>query len=123
MMALGLGLRATASLGGVQDLFHRLQVTPALALALPAFRQTHPVVRELQAAGFGITLIPETALRDVATTTRSPRILDRYGTGSLAEACALVAAGRGAQLLWPRVISADGSVTAALAQSVERPDP
>lgn len=123
MMVAGLGLRATASLGSVEDLFHRLQVTPAMALALPAFWQAHPVVRELQAAGFGITLIPVTALRDVATTTCSPRILDRYGTGSLAEACALVSAGPQAQLVQPRVISADGCVTAALAQSVERPDP
>lgn len=122
MRVVGLGLRAAADLEGVQDLFRRLQVTTPLTLAAPAFRQTHPVVAGLQAAGFRLVPIPEAMLLGVSTPTRSPRILARFGTGSLAEACALVAAGPGARLVQARVISANGCVTAALAQS-ERPDP
>lgn len=122
MRVVGLGLRAAAELEGVQDLFRRLQVMPPLTLAVPAFRQTHPVVASLQAAGFRLVLIPEEMLLGVSTPTRSPRILARFGTGSLAEACAIIAAGPGARLVEPRVISADGCVTAALAQS-ERPVP
>lgn len=120
MMVVGLGLRAAATLEGVQDLFRWLQVMPPLTLAVPAFRQAHPLVAGLQAAGFGLVLIPEAKLLGVSTPTRSPRILARFGTGSLAEACALVVAGSGARIIQPRVISADGCVTAALAQS-ERP--
>lgn len=117
MRVVGLGLRAAATLEGVQDLFRRLQVMPPLTLAVPAFRQVHPVVAALQAAGFRLVPIPEAMLLGVITLTRSPLILARFGTGSLAEACALVAAGSGAQLVQPRVISADGCATAALAQS------
>ncbi len=122
MRAVGLGLRAAANLEGVQHLFRRLQVMPPLTLAVPAFRQAHPVVASLQAAGFRLVPIPEAMLLGVSTPTRSPRILARFGTGSLAEACALIAAGPGARLVQARVISADGCVTAALAQS-ERPVP
>ena len=122
MRAVGLGFRAAANLEGVQDLFLRMQVMPPLTLAVPAFRQTHPVVADLQAAGFKLVPIPEAMLLCVSTPTRSPRILARFGTGSLAEACAIIAAGPGARLVEPRVISADRCVTAALAQS-ERPDP
>jgi cobalt-precorrin 5A hydrolase len=122
MRVVGLGLRAAASLEGVGALLRQLQISPPLTLALPAFRQAHPVVSRLQAAGFRIVPIPEAVLQGVSTPTRSPRILARFGTGSLAEACALVAAGPGARLVQPRVISADGCVTAALAQA-ERPDP
>ena len=122
MKAVGIGLRAGASLEGVQDLFQRLEVTPPMTLALPSFRQAHPVVPKLQASGFRILPIPEVLLQGVNTPTRSPRILARFGTGSLAEACALIAAGPRAHLVEPRVISADGYITAALAQS-ERPNP
>ena len=117
LRVVGLGLRAAAELEGVQDLFRRLQVMPPLTLAVPAFRQTHPVVAGLEAAGFRLVPIPEAMLLGVSTPTRSPRILARFGTGSLAEACAIIAAGSGARLVEPRVISADGCVTAALAQS------
>ncbi|MBV0892716.1 cobalamin biosynthesis protein [Paracoccus sp. Z118] len=123
MRVVGLGFRARASLGSIEELFRRLQVIPALTLALPEFREEHPVVHELQALGFRVTLVPEAALNGLSTFTRSPRILARYGTGSLAEACALVAAGPAARLVLPRVMSADRCATAALAQSVERPDP
>ena len=122
MRVVGLGLRAAATLEGVHELFRQLQVMSASTLAVPAFRQAHPLVAGLQAAGFRLVLIPEEMLLGVSTPTRSPRILARFGTGSLAEACAIIAAGPGARLVEPRVISADGCVTAALAQS-ERPVP
>ncbi|HZV10809.1 MAG TPA: precorrin methylase, partial [Novosphingobium sp.] len=44
------------------------------------------------------------------------RMIARFGTGSLAEALALVAAGPGARLIAPRHISTDGMATAAIAQ-------
>ena len=117
MRVVGLGLRAAATLEGVHELFRQLQVMSASTLAVPAFRQAHPLVAGLQAAGFRLVLIPEEMLLGVSTPTRSPRILASFGTGSLAEACAIIAAGPGARLVEPRVSSADGCVTAALAQS------
>jgi cobalt-precorrin 5A hydrolase len=48
--------------------------------------------------------------------TQSARVRERFGTGSVAEASALAAAGPGARLLGPRVISGDGLATAAIAE-------
>ncbi len=56
------------------------------------------------------------ALRGVVTPTQSGRVAALFGTGSVAEAVALVAAGPGARLRGPRAVSADGLATAALAE-------
>ncbi|MCP1313705.1 cobalamin biosynthesis protein, partial [Halomonas sp. 707D7] len=42
-----------------------------------------------------------------------------FGTGSVAEAAALLAAGHGARLVAPRLISNDRKATAALAVALE----
>jgi len=55
-------------------------------------------------------------LRNQPTLTQSARVASLYGTGSLAEAAALAAAGPGARLLGPRATSQDGKATAALAE-------
>lgn len=52
----------------------------------------------------------------IATPTRSTRIEALYGTGSVAEAAALAAAGPGARLSAPRRVSACGLVTIAIAE-------
>lgn len=123
MRVVGLGLRATATLASLDDLLHGLQVAAELPVAVPAFRQNHPAIQELGRRGHRIIPVSEAALNGVRTPTRSPRILALYGTGSLAEACALAAAGPAARIIRPRVVSTDGCATAALAQSDERPDP
>ena len=51
----------------------------------------------------------------VATPTRSPRVLDTFGTGSVAEAAAIAASrDRGGRLIQPR--QAFGPVTIAIAE-------
>ena len=50
------------------------------------------------------------------TLTQSERSRDARGTGSVAEACALAAAGPGAYLLGPRAVSPDRLATCALAE-------
>lgn len=56
------------------------------------------------------------AVAGVATPTRSARVLASHGTGSVAEAAALVAAGPGARLVVGRVVSPDGMATCAVAE-------
>ncbi len=68
-----------------------------------------------------VIALSEEILRGTATLTTSPRILARFGTGSLAEAAALQGACHGratatARLLAPRVVTADGRATAAIAE-------
>ncbi|WP_278921241.1 cobalamin biosynthesis protein [Pseudophaeobacter profundi] len=124
MKIAGFGFRSTATLA---DLRAALALTGARpdALASLATKAAQPALIEL-ARELALPLI---ALReeDIAgeqTLTCSPRIKSRFGTGSVAEACALVAARQGAdlarsRLIAPRVITANGIATAAIAERVE----
>ena len=71
------------------------QLTAPAALAAPAAFAAHPGAPSV--------------------LTASGRIPERYGAHSLAESCALAAAGPGAHLLAPRAVSADKMATACIA--------
>ncbi|MEI4487444.1 cobalamin biosynthesis protein [Frigidibacter sp. MR17.14] len=64
-----------------------------------------------------VSSIPPEDLAAQTTLTHSEASSKSYKTGSVAEAAALAAAGPGARLLGPRVISDDRQATAALAVS------
>jgi len=66
--------------------------------------------------GLPICNVAVDRLDGVATETRSVRIESMFGTGSLAEAVALVAAGRNARLVGVRALSQDRTATAAIAE-------
>lgn len=116
-LVLGLGLRATASLAAFAELAARLGAPPDCPVALPAFRADLPLVAGLRRAGRQIRLIPAQDLCGMATPSQSPRSLAQYGTGSVAEACALLACGPAGEILARSLTSIDRSLTAALAQS------
>jgi cobalt-precorrin 5A hydrolase len=63
-----------------------------------------------------VKAISADALVDVATSTQSGFVRKRFGTGSVAEAVALVAAGRHARLISTRAVSSDRTATAAIAE-------
>jgi cobalt-precorrin 5A hydrolase len=65
-----------------------------------------------------LILIEPADVKGVETPTRSAASLTAYGTGSVAEAVALAAAGPGARLISTRIISVDGQATCALAEGV-----
>jgi cobalt-precorrin 5A hydrolase len=62
-----------------------------------------------------ITAIPADALAGIATSTQSEFIKEKFGTGSVAEAVALMAAGPRGRLISMRVVSKDRTATAAIA--------
>lgn len=66
--------------------------------------------------GVPIRAIPADVLAGVETPTQSERVAERFGTGSVAEAAALAAAGPRARLIATRVVSQDRSATAAIAE-------
>jgi len=66
--------------------------------------------------GLPIRTVPADSLGGVETETRSERIAASFGVGSLAEAVALVAAGRDARLVSSRAVSQDRTATAAIAE-------
>jgi cobalt-precorrin 5A hydrolase len=117
MIVAGFGFRSETTLAALQDALARAGTrkvthlatleTKASVLALLGDTLDLPV----------IALSPE-ALRHQPVLTRSDRVQALHGTGSVAEAAALAAAGPGARLLGPRAISSDGSATAALAERI-----
>ncbi|MGP3723545.1 cobalamin biosynthesis protein [Cereibacter sphaeroides] len=118
MIVAGLGFRESATeeelAAALGDEAPELLATLEARAALPAFRAL--ALR----LGLPVRALPEAALAGVATPTRSARIEERFGTGSIAEAAALVAAGPGATLMRTRRIA--GPVTIAVARSAADPD-
>lgn len=116
MIVAGFGFRSGATLAALQD---------ALAKAGGPEGVTHLAVLATKAEGLAplagalglpvLALEPE-ALHGVPTPTKSDRVQTLFGTGSVAEAAALVAAGPDARLRGARAVSGDGMATAAIAE-------
>ncbi len=104
----GIGLNARATREGVAEVLARLGPSDRLATV------SAKAARLAALAGRAVQAVDD--LRGVPTPTHSPRVLDRFGTGSVAEACALRVAGRGARIVIPRITSACGTVTGAVAE-------
>ncbi len=121
MKVAGFGFRQGAT---ADDLRAALRLTGHRpdALTSVAAKANAPAFRTLAAElDLPVIALPEEALRGTPTLTSSPRIQARLGTGSLAEAAALKGACHGsetatARLLGPRVVTADGLATAAIAE-------
>ncbi len=117
MIVAGIGLREAASVAALRDAITATGQRPD-ALACLRIKAT-PALRALaDTMALPLTLLDEAEIAGTATLTCSPRIKARFATGSVAEAVALVAArqnGHHAHLIAPRVTSADGMATAALA--------
>ena len=90
----------------------------ATTLAAPAFKADEPGL-QLAARQLGLTLIlieaKALAVAQARCATRSGRAFLATGYGSVAEGCALAAAGAGGRLILPRI--AGGGVTCALAET------
>lgn len=116
----GVGCRSTATQSALVEAIEMALVAtpgPLDAIATTLEKANTPIVKGVaRRFNLEIIAIDPTELFGQRTSTQSPRILARFGTGSLAEAVALVAAESCAQLLCTRQISSDGMATAAIAQ-------
>lgn len=117
MIVAGIGFRKAAGQASLRDVLARLGQHPD---ALATAQDKAEALRGL-AVGIGLAVqaIAPGDLRRQSTLTRSDRVNRLYGTGSLAEAAALAAAGPGSRLLGPRIVSVDGMATAALAETAD----
>lgn len=118
MRVAGLGFRTDAPLAALEAalLLAEAQGGPVAALATVPGKAGAPQLAALaQARGIPVLSV---AIRGVATPAQSPRIMALHGTGSVAEAAALVGAGPGARLVVSRLRTADGMATAAIALSM-----
>lgn len=119
MRVAGFGFRSAATVASLRDALDRAGgrvdrlATAADKAATPVFRAFAGEMR------LPVLAVAPEGLADRPTITQSARVAARFGAGSLAEAAALAAAGPGARLLGPRVISGDGLATAAIAERMD----
>lgn len=120
----GIGLRPGTSQADIEACLTQTLAAAGLPadaigrLATLASRRDEPGLTSVaQARDLTLISIPDEALAgfEAACATRSTRISNLYGVGSVAEAAALAAAGPGATLIQPRIATA--RVTCALARS------
>jgi cobalt-precorrin 5A hydrolase len=118
MRVAGIGFRAGASHAALLEALVKAGGPDGLtALATAADKAT-----ALQSFAATLCLpvlaVDAVGLANQPVLTHSTRVKTLYGTGSLAEAAALAAAGPGARLLGSRVQSSDGMATAAIAERI-----
>ncbi|MFM7333494.1 MAG: cobalamin biosynthesis protein [Tabrizicola sp.] len=117
MIVAGFGFRSGATLSALQDALARAggpQGVTHLATLAAKVEGLEPLAKALD---LPLVALPPERLHGIPTLTQSDRVEQMFGTGSVAETTALVAAGPGARLRGPRAVSADGSATAAIAES------
>ena len=120
MIVAGFGFRGAATAESLLDALDKARGPQAPALLATAEdKAAAPAFQALSARlGLPIHAVTLDALAQVETPTRSARVRALRGSGSVAEAAALVVAGPGASLLGPRAVSADRMATCALATRI-----
>ncbi len=117
MVIAGFGCRAEATIESFRSALAATGMRPN-ALAVPADR-AGVIAPFAETEGLAVHPVAAVLLSDIDTPTRSPVSLAARGVGSVAEAAALAAAGAGARIVVPRVMSSDRMATCAIAQGTE----
>lgn len=117
MIVAGFGFRAQASCASLQSALERAATDRVIdAVATPADKAGAPCISQLATErNLPVRAISAAVLQAVSTATQSAQSRAHRGTGSVAEAVALAAAGPGARLLVHRHISQDRLATCAIA--------
>jgi len=124
-LVIGLGFREAATAQSIGEVLASVaariaQPGVATVLAVAEDKAAHPgLLAAVQASHFPVETVATEEMReaDARVITRSERVLRQRGVGSVCEAAALAAAGRGARLVVTRTVSADRNATAAAAMS------
>ena len=118
MKVAGLGFRKDATFASLREALFAAGGPAGLAAVATVSDKADAAALKLLADECNLPIMPVSAdlLATIATPTRSDLIMERFGTGSVAEAVALAAAGRNARLLSSRAVSRDRTATAAVAE-------
>lgn len=114
MRVAGIGFRDGAGIASLRWVLDAAEARGGTAEALATLPEKADALRPL-AAERDLPLY-SVAVAGIETPTRSPRIEAMHGTGSVAEAAALVAAGTGARITVARITAPDGMATCAMAE-------
>ncbi|MFN7222622.1 MAG: cobalamin biosynthesis protein [Paracoccaceae bacterium] len=116
MKIAGIGFRTGAPLASLRDALAQVEALGGIAdaLATPQSKADDPPLRAL-AAERGLRVFA-VRVAGILTPTQSARVLALHGTGSVAEAAALAAAGPVAKITVARVVASDAMATCAMAE-------
>ncbi|WP_406650370.1 cobalamin biosynthesis protein [Aliisedimentitalea scapharcae] len=122
MKVAGFGFRSGATVADLRDVLALTGQTPDAVASISTKAQTPVLQRLAKELDVPLIALDENEIAGEQTLTCSPRIKARFGTGSLAEAAAQAGArtsvkGATVRLLSPRVITANGNATVAIAQA------
>lgn len=115
MIVAGFGFRSGATLASLRAALKLAQADTPCVTHLATLHDKADALQPL-ARALGLPLLRVDVAAGCITPTVSAPSLAARGVGSVAEASALAAAGRGAWLLRPRHISPDRMATCAIAQ-------
>lgn len=118
MKVAGLGFRQDVTLASLREALAAAGGADGLAAMATVSDKAdaEPLKQLARECGVPIKAIPADVLASVDTPTQSRLVTERFGTGSVAEAAALAAAGPRARLIATRAVSQDRTATAAIAE-------
>ena len=118
MKVAGLGFRHGATLDALREALLAAGGVEGLAAVATVSDKAGSAALKLLAGEINVPIkaISADMLGGIMTSTQSERIKEKFGTGSVAEAVALAAAGRDARLISTRAVSKDRTATAAIAE-------
>jgi len=117
MRVAGLGFRRDVTLASLREALVAAGAEGLAAVATVSDK-SHTAALRLLAQEFNLPIkaIPAAVLAGIKTPTQSEFVQAKFGTGSIAEAAALAAAGARARLISRRTVSQDRTATAAIAE-------
>ena len=118
MKVAGLGFKRDVTLASLREALAAAGGPAGLAaVATVSDKADAEALQQLaRECGVPIRAVPADVLARIDTPTQSELVVEKFGTGSVAEASALAAAGARARLLAMRAISQDRTATAAIAE-------
>ncbi|GLR95686.1 MULTISPECIES: cobalamin biosynthesis protein [Bradyrhizobium] len=118
MKVAGLGFKSDVTVASLREALATAGGPEGLAaFATVSDKADAEALKELaRECGIPIKAVPADRLAGIDTPTQSKRVAEKFGTGSVAEAAALAAAGPRARLIATRVVSRDRTATAAIAE-------
>ena len=118
MKVAGLGFKRDVTLASLREALLAAGGPEGLAAVATVSDKAETAVLKSLAREFNVPIkaVPAEILAGITTSTQSVLIKAKFGTGSIAEAAALAAAGPHARLISTRAVSRDRTATAAIAE-------
>ncbi|PIT06165.1 precorrin methylase [Bradyrhizobium nitroreducens] len=118
MKVAGLGFRKDVTLASLREALLAAGGPDGLAAMATVSDKADTEPLKQLAREYGLPIKPVSAdmLAGIETPTQSKLVVEKFNTGSVAEAAALAVAGPRARLIATRVVSQDRTATAAIAE-------